>query len=51
MDDINIFAIGVFVTLLFVIGVFYTIKEFKQMNKKQFETRQNKINIDDSNKN
>ena len=31
MGEVNIFAIGVIVTLLFAIGVFYTIKEFKQM--------------------
>lgn len=31
MGEVNIFAIGVIVTLLFSIGVIYTIKEFKQM--------------------
>lgn len=31
MGEVNIFAIGVIVALLFAIGVFYTIKEFKQM--------------------
>lgn len=32
MGEVNIFAIGVIVTLLFAIGVFYTIKEFKEMS-------------------
>lgn len=31
MGEVNIFAIGVIVTLLFSIGIIYTIKEFKQM--------------------
>ncbi|MDZ7660147.1 hypothetical protein [Fodinibius sp.] len=31
MGEVNIFAIGVIVTFLFAIGVFYTISEFKEM--------------------
>lgn len=31
MDEVNIFAIGVIVTVLFAVGVIYTIKEFKRM--------------------
>ena len=31
MGEVNIFAIGVIVTVLFLIGVIHTVKEFKEM--------------------
>lgn len=33
MDDTNIFIIGVFVSILFAIGVFHTVIEFKKMSR------------------
>lgn len=34
MDNINIFMIGVLVTLLLLIGVIYTVIEFREMIRK-----------------
>ena len=51
MDDSSIFILGVFVTILFAIGVFHTIKEFRQMysGKEQGVRRKKKMEINDKN--
>ncbi|MDX1639436.1 MAG: hypothetical protein R3281_15825 [Balneolaceae bacterium] len=35
MDETNIFIFGVFMTSLFLVGIFFTIKEFRDMNQEQ----------------
>ena len=46
MGEVNIFAIGVIVFLLFAIGVFYTIKEFKQMSSGKEQGGRRGSNLD-----
>jgi hypothetical protein len=48
MDDINIFIIGIFVFILFAIGVFHTVIEFKEMysGEEQDVPRDKKIELD-----
>lgn len=48
MDETNIFIAGVIVSLLFLTGVIFTIKEFRQMTKDggQDLRRSNKIDVD-----
>lgn len=38
MDEINIFVIGILVTILSLIGVIYTVIEFRQMTHKDRHT-------------
>lgn len=48
MDDPNIFFIGVFVFIIVAIGVFHTVKEFKEMysGEEQDVPRSKKMKID-----
>ncbi len=48
MDNSSIFIIGIIVTVLFVFGIFYTVKEFKEMysGEEQDVPRSHKIDVD-----
>jgi len=48
VNETAIFGIGVFVTLLFLIGIFYTVKEFQEMYSKgkQEPKSRNPISVD-----
>lgn len=42
MFETRLFAFGIFVVLLFCIGILYTIKEFKEMNQNEQKKWRNK---------
>ncbi len=48
MDNTSIFIIGIVVILLFAVGVFHTVKEFKEMytGEEQGVPRSKKIDVD-----
>lgn len=48
MDEPNIFIIGVFVIIMVSIGIFHTVKEFKEMysGEEQEVRRPNNMKID-----
>lgn len=48
MDEVNIFIIGVLVSVLSLIGVVYTVLEFRKMTEKggQSTERKDSVNLD-----